>query len=159
MEPVQQLEAPLLFEEPEPSEKQAERELDGEKLKALQQDVEQPQPITETEEELPPDAQPLPQWSEIVSALPVATRSLLASTQAFLHNGSIFIQASPSARKILDKAERAEKLRESAKSVLGGRFRMFLLKEREEAGKEEDFVSPLLQKAKDMGIDITINDK
>ena len=117
-----------------------------------------PKPITEAEEDLPSDAHPLPQWSDIVSALPVATRSLLASTQAFLHNGKILIQASPSARKILDNGSRAEKLRASAKSVLGGRFELFLLKEREQREEKEDFVTPLLQRARDMGIDVTVKE-
>ena len=119
----------------------------------------QPQPIAETEEELPADAQPLPQWSDIVSALSVAARSLLASTQAFLQGGRILIQAPPSARKILDKAERAEQLRESAKAVMGGRFELFLLKERQEVEEKEDFVSPLLERARELGIEVTVNDK
>ncbi|MCH5200538.1 MAG: DNA polymerase III subunit gamma/tau [Oscillospiraceae bacterium] len=158
MEPPQQLDAPLLREETEAVDGQAQTEA-ADEAEERAETVEAPQPITETDEELPADAQPLPQWSEIVSALPVATRSLLASTQAFLHNGRIFIQASVSARKILEKGERAELLRESVKSVLGGRFPLFLLREREEAEENEDLVSPMLQRAKDMGIDVTVNDK
>ena len=140
----------------EPPKQQAPLLQEGEPEEASD---EQPLPITETEEQLPPDAQPLPQWSEIVSALPVAARSLLSSTQAFLLGGRIYIQASVSARKILEKGKKAELLRNSTKSVLGGRFELVLLKEQEQQEEKEDRVSPLLQRAKDMGIDVTVNDK
>ena len=122
--------------------------------------VEEPRPIPETDQELPPEAKPLPQWSDIVLGLPVATRNLLASTQAFLYDGRIFIQASTSARKILENGGRAEKLRDSAKSVMGGRFEIFLLKEQEEEQEQkEDMVTPFLDKAREMGIDVIINDR
>ena len=171
VEPPKQPEANLL-QEPDgvsddrpqsdrPKEEQPQADglqIDGPQADELQADG--LQPIGETEDLLPADAQPLPQWSEIVSALPVATRNLLSSTQAFLHNGKIYIQASVSARKILDNGKRAELLRDSVKTVLGGRFELFLLKEQEEQDEEkEDKVSPLLQRARDMGIDVTVNDK
>ena len=153
MEPPQS-EAPLLQEEPELTAN------DGSANEPREEAEDEPDPIRETDESLPSEAQPLPQWSEIVSGLPVATRNLLASTQAFLYNGRIFIQASTSARKILENGGRAEKLRDSAKSVLGGRFELFLLKEQEaEQEEKEDMVTPILQRAKDMGIDVTINDR
>ena len=150
VEPVQPTDAPLMREETEElPEQQSE-----------QQPEDEPQPIAETDEELPAEAQPLPQWSEIVSELPVATKQLLASTQAFLYNGRIFIQAPPSARRILENGKRAELLRDSAKSVMGGRFELFLLKEQEERQEEkEDRITPFLSKAKEMGIDVTINDR
>ena len=134
----------------------------GQEPEQLQPDSEPepPQPISETDEELPNEAQPLPQWSDIVSELPVATRHLLSGTQAFLCNGRIFIQASPSARKILENGKRAELLRDSAKAVLGGRFELLLLKEQEEEQEhKEDKITPFLSKAKEMGIDVTINDR
>ena len=144
--PAEPVEGQTFFDEPPTQTGEPEAEAENE-----------PQPIRETDEELPPEAQPLPQWSDIVSALPVATRSLLASTQAFLYNGRIFIQASTSARKMLEKGERSELLRDSAKAVMGGRFELLLLKEQEEKQKEEeDMITPLLQRAKDMGIDVTV---
>ena len=165
VEPAQQLDAPLL-DEPEIDIDQIEREYNKAKLKELMDDKArheaeaEPQPIQETDEELPPEAQPLPQWSDIVSGLPVATRNLLASTQAFLYNGRIFIQASTSARKMLENGGRAEKLRDCAKSVLGGRFELFLLKEQEtEQEQKEDMVTPFLERARKMGIDVTVNDR
>ena len=140
VEPAPRLEAPLLQDESEDYE---------------------PEPIPETEEELPIEAKPLPQWSEIVSGLSVATRNLLSSTQAFLYDGRIFIQAaSVSARKMLDNGGRAEKLRDSVKSVMGGRFELFLLKEQdEELDEKEDKITPFLDKAKGMGIDVIINER
>ena len=155
--PPEPVEGQIYFMEPPPTAEEEPKAAAPQPDPAEEQ--EQPLPITESEEELPADAQPLPQWSEIVSLLPSATRSLLASTQAFLHNGRIFIEASTSARKILDKAGRAEKLRESAKAVMGGRFELFLLKERQEVEEKEDFVSPLLERARELGIDVTVNDK
>ena len=171
VEPPQHLDAPLLEEQDIDIDR-----VDGEQVEAAptrfeesqpepreepqSEPEDEPQPIYETDEELPSGAQPLPQWSDIVSALPVATRSLLASTQAFLWDGRIFIQASPSARKLLEKGKRAELLRDSAKSTLGGRFELFLLKEQPpEEEQEEDLVTPLLQRAREMGVDVTVNDR
>ena len=179
VEPPQQLDTPLL-DEPDIDVDRIERERNEEMLKASQSKEvqpereeealvkaaeeklleEEPRPIQETDEVLPKTAQPLPQWSDIVSEQSTATRNLLASTQAFLWDGRIFIQAPPSARKILEKSARAEKLRDSAKSVLGGRFELFLLKEQPpEEEEKEDLVTPFLQRARDMGIDVTINDR
>ena len=156
-EPTQSADAPLSqkeHEEPEKSETPEPSEPPESEELLL------PQPITEAEEDLPTQAHPLPQWSEIVTLLPKATRTLLSSTQAFLYDGRIFIQASPSARTMLSNGKRAQLLRDSVKTVLGGRFELFLLKEKPIGSEEEeDFISPLLQRAKNMGIDVIINDK
>ena len=67
---------------------------------------------------------------------------------------------SKKARKMLDNGGRAEKLRDSVKAVMGGRFEMFLLKEQDEVQEEkEDKITPFLDKAKGMGIDVIINER
>ena len=151
VEPDQPASAPLLQEESEEIQPTTETE----------EQPDEPQPIPETEEELPSEARPLPQWNDIVSGLSVATRNLLSSTQAFLWNGRIFIQAaSTSARKMLENGGRAEKLRDSVKSVLGGRFELFLMKEQDEEQEEkEDKVTPLLNRAKELGIEVVVNER
>ena len=160
VEPAPQPDAPLLQPEPDNIGREHDEAIQKATPQQEKSETGEPRPIQESDEELPPEARPLPQWSEIVSALPTATRNLLASTQAFLYNGSIFIEASTSARNILEKGERSELLRDSAKSVLGGRFELFLLKERdEEQEQKEDFITPFLERAKGMGIDVTVTDR
>ncbi len=116
-------------------------------------------PIPEADGDLPDDAQPLPQWSDIVSSMTPAVRGILAGTQGFLYDGKIFISAPPSARGLLQNGKRAWALRESAAKVMGGKFDIFLLRDKPEEAQEEDFVSPLIEKAREMGIDITVNDR
>ena len=116
-------------------------------------------PIPEADDDLPDDAQPLPQWSDIVSSMTPAVRGILAGTQGFLYDGKIFVAAPPSARGLLQNGKRAWALRESAAKVMGGKFDIFLLRDKPEEAQEEDFVSPLIEKAKEMGIDVTVNDR
>lgn len=122
------------------------------------EEAEIPQPIEETEEILPLGAQPLPQWSDIINSLSEAARGILSGTQAHLYDGKIYIKAPPSAKGFLQNGKRADALRDSAKAVMGGRFELLLLPDEKEE-EQEDRITPLLDRAREMGIDVKVEDK
>lgn len=114
-------------------------------------------PIPESDIQLPADIAPLAQWNEIISLLPVSAKSILKSAKAFLYGGRIYIEAPPAAHSMLENGKRASKLRDAAATVLGGRFEIFSLGEKaheEEIG--EDLVTPLLERAREMGIKVEV---
>lgn len=116
--------------------------------------------IHETDFELPDNAPPLPQWDEIISGLAGSAGRLLKKSKAYLYGGKIYIEASASAKTVLTNGTKAAALRERTASVMGGGFEMYLLRERRAADAEkEDKIAPFLDKARAMGIEVTVRDK
>lgn len=116
-----------------------------------------PLPIPESDIQLPSDLTPLAQWNDIVSLLPSPSKNILKSAQAFLYGGKIYIEAPPSAYSMLRNGKRASKLRDAVVTVMGGRFEIFSLGEKvHEEEVKEDLVTPLLDKARKMGIKVEI---
>lgn len=116
-----------------------------------------PLPIPESNIRLPADLTPLAQWNDIISLLPSPSKNILKSAQAFLYGGKIYIEAPPSAYSMLSSEKRASKLRDAVVTVMGGRFEIFSLGEKvHEEEVKEDLVTPLLDKARKMGIKVEI---
>jgi len=114
-------------------------------------------PITESNIELPENIQPLPQWGDIIALLPASSKNILNKAEAFLYEGKIYVQAPPSALSMMKSGRRAVKLRDAVKAVMGGKLDIFTLPEKTGGGEEkQDLVSPFLERAKEMGIDVII---
>lgn len=116
--------------------------------------------IGEADPDLPDTAAPLPQWQEIISCLTPAARGVLTGSAAYLHDGKIYIKAGDAAATQLKRAAVGAKLREATANVMGGRFEIYMLKNRpKKEQKEEDRVTPFLNKASELGIKVTVNQK
>ncbi|MBD5103836.1 MAG: DNA polymerase III subunit gamma/tau [Ruminococcaceae bacterium] len=117
-------------------------------------------PIPESSIELPSDSQPLAQWNDIISLLPAASKNILKSASAYLYGGKIYVDAPTSALSMLQSGRRAVKLREAVKTVMGGKLDIFTLPEKAHAQEEkEDLVTPFLNRAREMGIEVTVKDR
>lgn len=147
------------------NEKQADGESKGSTPKAEEaNDTEKEKqpalPIPESSIELPSDSQPLAQWNDIVSLLPVPSKKLLQPAKAYLYGGKIYVDAPTSALSMLQNGRRAVKLREAVKTVMGGKLDIFTLPEKAHAQEEkEDLVTPFLNRAREMGIEVTVKDR
>lgn len=115
-----------------------------------------PLPIPESDIQLPDGLAPLAQWNDIVSLLKSAAKRILAkSAKAFLYGGKIYIETTPAAYSILKT--NASAIRDAVTTVMGGKFEIFSVSERERAEEtKEDLVTPLLNKAREMGIKVEI---
>ena len=113
-------------------------------------------PVPEADLELPAAA-PLPQWQEIISGLQARSRGLMKSSQAYLYDGKIYINATASSEKVLKDGAKAEELRKRVKEVLGGEMELFILKTPPPAeDAETDMITPFLQKAESLGIEVKV---
>lgn len=129
------------------------------KTEAAEKEEQPALPIPESNAELPADLQPLAQWNDIVSLLPPAS-NILKSAKAYLYGGKIYVDAPPSALSMLQNGKRAVKLREAVKTVMGGKLDIFTLPEKAHAEEEkEDLVTPFLNRAREMGIEVTVKDR
>lgn len=116
--------------------------------------------VRETDFELPDDAPALPQWGEIISGLAGSAGRLLKNSKAYLYGGKIYIEASTSAKTVLANGTKAAALRERTASVMGGGFEMYLLREHKAVSTEtEDRITPFLDRARAMGIEVTVKEK
>ena len=114
-------------------------------------------PIPEIDLELPQGANPLPQWQEIITGMPARSRGLLKSSQAYLYDGKLYISPTASSEKVLKDGAKAEELRNRVKDILGGDMEMFILKAAPLAENiETDKVTPFLQRAEGLGINVTV---
>lgn len=117
-------------------------------------------PISEADVELPEGTPPLAQWNDIVSLLTPASKNILKSATAYLYGGKIYVDAPTSALSMMKNGKRAEKLRKAAADVMGGSFDIFTLPEKKRAEeKKEDLILPFLDKARAMGIEVTVKDR
>lgn len=117
-------------------------------------------PIPESDTGLPSGLQPLAQWNEIISLLPIPSKKLLNNATAYLYGGKIYVDAPTSALSMMKNGKRAAKLRDAVKTVMGGRLDIFTLPERAQTEEEkEDLVMPFLDRARAMGIEVTVKDK
>lgn len=117
-------------------------------------------PISEADVELPEGTPPLAQWNDIVSLLTPASKNILKSATAYLYGGKIYVDAPISALSMMKNGKRAEKLRKAAADVMGGSFDIFTLPEKKRAEeKKEDLILPFLDKARAMGIEVTVKDR
>lgn len=116
--------------------------------------------VRETDFELPESASPIPQWSEIISGLAGSAGRLLKNSKAYLYDGKIYIEASTSAKTVLNNSAKSAALRERTALVMGDGFDLFLLREHKSAAEEkEDKITPFLDKARAMGIEVAVKDK
>ncbi len=113
--------------------------------------------IGETDFELPENAPILPQWGEIVQCLPPAARGVLASSAAYLYDGKIYVRAGDAAATQLKRDSVGLKLRDAVTNVMGGRFEIYMLREKPKSEEqEEDKITPFLDRASAMGISVTV---
>lgn len=116
--------------------------------------------ILETDFELPDDAAELPQWGEIISGLAGSSGRLLKNSKAYLYGGKIYIEASTSSKTVLKNDTKAAALRKRTASVMGGSFELYLLRERKAVTAEkEDRITPFLDRARAMGIEVAVKEK
>lgn len=116
--------------------------------------------IGTVELDLPDTASILPQWQEITSCLTPAARGVLTGSTAYLYDGKIYIRAGDAAATQLKRATVGTKLRDAVTNVMGGRFEVYMLKEKPRNDEEkEDRVTPFLDKAASLGIKVTVNQK
>lgn len=117
-------------------------------------------PIPESGIELPADVQPLPQWDDITEQLPVSSKGIMKKAKAFLYGGRIYVEAQASAQSFMKNGKKAEKLRDAVKTVMGAKLDIFALPEKTRGEEEkEDLVTPFLERAREMGIKVKIEDK
>lgn len=117
-------------------------------------------PIGTVDFDLPDTAPIMPQWQEIISCLTPAARGVMTTAAAYLYDGKIYIRAGEAAATQLKRAAIAEKLRDAVTNVMGGRLEVYMLKEKSKNDMEkEDKIPPFLDKAADMGIKVTVNQK
>lgn len=117
-------------------------------------------PISEADVELPEGTPPLAQWNDIVSLLTPASKNILKSATAYLYGGKIYVDAPTAALSMMKNGKRAEKLRKAAADVMGGSFDIFTLPEKKRAEeKKEDLILPFLDRARAMGIEVTVKDR
>lgn len=116
--------------------------------------------IGETDFDLPDSASPLPQWSEIISCLTPAARGVLTGSSAYLYDGKIYIKAGDAAATQLKRAAVGARLRDAVTNVMGGRFEIYMLREKPKKEEEkEDKVTPFLDRASALGIKVNITQK
>ena len=116
--------------------------------------------VGETDFELPENAAELPQWGEIISGLAGQSMRLLKNSKAYLYDGKIYIEASTSAKTVLANNTKAAALRERTAAVMGGSFELYLLRERKAVKEEkEDKITPFLDMARAMGIEVSVKEK
>lgn len=116
--------------------------------------------IGETDFDLPDNASPLPQWSEIISCLTPAARGVLTGSSAYLYDGKIYIKAGDAAATQLKRAAVGARLRDAVTNVMGGRFEIYMLREKPKKEEEkEDKVTPFLDRASALGIKVNITQK
>ena len=133
---------------------------DEEKSDAADKDKQSELPIPESDIGLPSGLQPLAQWNEIISLLPTPSKKLLNNATAYLYGGKIYVDAPTSALSMMKNGKRAAKLRDAVKTVMGGRLDIFTLPEKAQTEEEkEDLVMPFLDRARAMGIEVTVKDK
>lgn len=116
-------------------------------------------PIHEIDFILPSNANPLPQWQEIISGMPAKIKGLLKKTQAYLYDGKIYISATASSENVLKDAAKAETLRQRVKDILGGEIEIYTINTNSAPAAQSekaDKVSPFLEKAKALGINVTV---
>lgn len=117
-------------------------------------------PIPESDAELPEDCKPLAQWEDITEHLPAYSKNILKSVKAYLYGGKIYVESTPSALSMMKSGSRAAKLRDAVYSVMGGKLDIFTLPEKAYKEEEkEDLVTPLLNRAREMGIEVTVKDR
>lgn len=117
-------------------------------------------PIPESDTELPADCKPLAQWGDITALLPASSRNILKNVKAYLYGGKIYVESTPSSLSMMKSGIRAAKLRDAVYSVMGGKLDIFTLPEKvynEE--KKEDLVTPFLDRAREMGIEVAVKDR
>lgn len=116
--------------------------------------------IPESDFELPQNTAELPQWSEIISGLTGSAGRLLKNSRAYLYGGKIYIEASTSAKTVLKNDIKAAALQKRTASVMGGSFELYLLREHKAASAEkEDKITPFLDRARAMGIEVAVKEK
>ncbi len=117
-------------------------------------------PIPESDAELPRDCKPLAQWEDITALLPASSRNILKNVKAYLYGGKIYVESTPSSLSMMKSGRRAAKLREAVNSVMGGRLDIFTLPEKSYKEEEkEDLITPFLNRAREMGIEVTVKDR
>ncbi len=113
--------------------------------------------IGETDFALPENVAALPQWGEIIQCLPPAARGVLASSAAYLYDGKIYVRAGDAAATQLKRDTVGLKLRDAVTNVMGGRFEIYMLREKPKSEEqEEDKITPFLDRASAMGINVTV---
>lgn len=116
--------------------------------------------VCETDFELPDNVPILPQWNDIISALPSSSGRLLKKSTAYLYGGKIYVSASTSAKTVLENKIKAAALREKAAEIMGESLDIFLLRERSVSEeKKEDKITSFLDRAREMGIEVTLKDR
>lgn len=116
-------------------------------------------PIHEIDFILPNNAVPLPQWQEIISGMAARIKGLLKKTQAYLYDGKIYISTTVSSESVLNDAVKAEALRQRVEDVLGGEMEIYAISTNSAPAaqsEETDKISPFLEKAKTLGINVTV---
>jgi DNA polymerase-3 subunit gamma/tau len=117
-------------------------------------------PIPESDMELPTDCKPLAQWEDITAQLPASSRNILKNVKAYLYGGKIYVESTPSSLSMMKSGRRAAKLRDAVHLVMGGKLDIFTLPEKVyKEDIKEDLVTPFLDRAREMGIEVTVKDK
>ena len=117
-------------------------------------------PIPESDTELPADCKPLAQWEDITAQLPASSRNILKNVKAYLYGGKIYVESTPSSLSMMKSGRRAAKLRDAVHLVMGGKLDIFTLPEKVyKEDIKEDLVTPFLDRAREMGIEVTVKDK
>lgn len=100
------------------------------------------------------------QWEDITALLPASSRNILKNVKAYLYGGKIYVESTPSSLSMMKSGRRAVKLREAVNSVMGGRLDIFTLPEKAYKEEEkEDLITPFLNRAIEMGIEVTVKDR
>lgn len=116
--------------------------------------------IKETDFELPEGTAELPQWKDVVSGLSGSSGRLLKNSKAYLYNGIIYLEASTSAKTVFKNSKKASSVREKTAEILGGGFELLLLREHNKSlSEKEDKITPFLDKARSMGIEVTVKER
>ncbi len=116
--------------------------------------------IKETDFELPEGTAELPQWNDVVSGLSGSSGRLLKNSKAYLYNGIIYLEASTSAKTVFKNSKKASSVREKTAEILGGSFELLLLREHNKSlSEKEDKITPFLDKARSMGIEVTVKER
>lgn len=117
-------------------------------------------PIPESDMELPADCKPLAQWEDITAQLPASSRNILKNVKAYLYGGKIYVESTPSSLSMMKSGRRAAKLRDAVHLVMGGKLDIFTLPEKVyKEDIKEDLITPFLDRAREMGIEVTVKDK
>lgn len=117
-------------------------------------------PIPESDMELPTDCKPLAQWEDITAQLPASSRNILKNVKAYLYGGKIYVESTPSSLSMMKSGRRAAKLRDAVHLVMGGKLDIFTLPEKVyKEDIKEDLITPFLDRAREMGIEVTVKDR